>query len=79
MINNNQKTLRKVAEEQELNTGKTIYLDIFSWKKQGYGCSNNWILFQDSDTNQKWYCFTEKRVIDLKSHHFPKETEYYKE
>ena len=57
MTENNQQLLRKVAEEQDLNTGKIIYFDIISQKKPRYGGSNNWIIIQDLDTTEKWSFF----------------------
>ena len=47
--------LHKVEEDQYLNLGKIIYLDIISQNKPTYGGSNNWILIQDPDTDQTWY------------------------
>ena len=45
-----QKSLRKVAEDQDLNLGRMIYLDISSQNNPSYGGSNNWISPQDAGT-----------------------------
>ena len=37
------------------------YLDISSKNDPSYGGSKNWILLQDSDTNQKWSFFAKKK------------------
>ena len=57
------KLLHKVAEEQYLNPGKTIYLDISPQKKPSYGGSKYWILLQDSATKQKWSLFTKAKEV----------------
>ena len=48
-----QKMLPNVTEEQDLNPGEMIYLDLSSKNKTSYGGSKNWILIQNSDTKQK--------------------------
>ena len=47
-----------MAEEHNLKRGKTIYLDLSSQKKPTYEGFKNWILIQDSDTEQKRFLFT---------------------
>ena len=52
MEKSNQKLTHKVAEKQEINPGKIIYIEIISEKKASYGGSKNWITIQDSDIKQ---------------------------
>ena len=47
-----------MTEERNLKSGGMIYIGISSQKKPSYGGSNTCIIIQDSDTKQKWYCFT---------------------
>ena len=44
------KLIFKVVEDQNLNPGKRVYIDICSQKKPSSGGSSNWILLQDSYT-----------------------------
>ena len=55
VANTNQKYLRTVAEERDLNEGEIIYLS--SQKKPSHGGSNNCNFLQDSYTKQNWYFF----------------------
>ena len=48
-----EKYLRKVVEERDLNPGEMIYLNLSSKKRISYGGSKNWIIIQDPDTKQK--------------------------
>ena len=57
----NHKLLRKAMLERHLNPSKMIYLDIISQNKPSYWGSNNWILIQDSYTNQKCSFFTKSK------------------
>ena len=55
------KILHKVAQERNLYPGESMYLDLSSQKKIGYGGSKNWILIQDSEKIQKWSFYTEAK------------------
>ena len=41
----------ELEEENDLNIGKLIYLDIRYKYKPIFVCSNHWTILQDSDTN----------------------------
>ena len=78
--NSKQKFLRNVAEEKDINPGKSIYIDISSQQKPSYGGSKNWIIIQYSDTEQKLSFFantkeyfTEKFTPSLKKRNTTKE------
>ena len=47
--------------EDDIKLFKTIHLRISSENKPSYRGSKNWILLQDSDTNQKWSSLRKKK------------------
>ena len=57
------KSLHKVLEEQYLKPVEMIYIGISSQKKPGYGGSKDWILLQDSDSEQKWVYFKKAKEV----------------
>ena len=62
-----QELLHKVAEEQGLNPGKMIYLDINSKKKPSYGGPKICILLQDLDTKQNGFSQQRQKYNLLKN------------
>ena len=63
MPNENNKFMSKVAEEQDLNPGEIIYLDMISQKKPSYRSTKNWILIKDLYTKQKMVFLHEGKII----------------
>ena len=55
------KFLHEVAEQRDLNPGEMIYIHIRSQNNTDYEGTKNWILIQDSDTEQKRSFFTKAK------------------